>query len=60
MKAALDAMQNGTSLRKACVEFHVPKTTLRRRFNDKNKFATGHAKIMGNYKVRCHTKIISI
>ena len=51
MKKALHALKNGTSLGAASIEFQIPKTTLRRRFKDQNKYAKNHTKILGNYKV---------
>ena len=46
MKEAAAFMHNEKSLRKASIDFNEPKLTLR--FNDKNKFAKGHKKILGN------------
>ena len=52
MKKALHALENETSLRAASKECQIPKTTLRRRFNNQNKHAAkNHTKILGNYKV---------
>lgn len=49
MSNALEALRNGAcGYLKAAKQFGVPKSTLERRFKEKNKYATGHSKLLGS------------
>lgn len=52
MFQALEAIRNGScGYLKAAKQFGVPKSTLERRFKEKNKYATGHFKTLGSRKL---------
>ena len=49
MAAAISAIKNGKHTYRQCKElFGIPRSTLERRVNNKNKFAVGAKKMMGN------------
>jgi FKBP-type peptidyl-prolyl cis-trans isomerase (trigger factor) len=52
MSMALEALRNGTcGYLKAAKQFNVPKSTLERRFKNKNKQALDHSKQLGSRKL---------
>ncbi|KAH0815280.1 uncharacterized protein [Tenebrio molitor] len=52
MSRALEALRNGTcGYLKAAKQFNVPKSTLERRFKNKNKQALDHSKQLGSRKL---------
>ena len=51
MEAALKALaSHEMGYKKAADQFGVPKTTLKRRHEDRNKFSKGSSKSLGRYK----------
>ncbi|XP_041378240.1 uncharacterized protein LOC121390478 [Gigantopelta aegis] len=49
MRDALNSIKNGLGLKKASLQFNVPKTTFRRRYKGLNKCAKGSTKILGHF-----------
>lgn len=45
MAEAIRAVSEGTKVKKVAADFNIPRTTLRRRLADRNKFAKGSKKV---------------